>query len=118
LSETPRPVTHALRALEELLLSAADSLALIRARDAECGRLERSVHDLAEQAAQWVARGEGHALRSVRAAVRAEMRRWEFRAGEDPAAARVYDLFAALDDLLADDEDSPPRRSGHRAEPR
>jgi hypothetical protein len=128
LADAHKPVTHALRAVEELLLSAADSLALIRERDSDAGSLERTVHDLAELVASWVARGEGRALRSVRTAVRSEMQRWEVRAGDDPAAHRVYELFAALDDLLGDDEDAPqratasarppPRRSSHRAEPR
>jgi len=41
------------------------------------------------------------ALDQVRAALRAEEQRWAALAGEDPAAERVREIFAALCEVLA-----------------
>jgi hypothetical protein len=48
-------------------------------------------------------------LASLRRALRAEEQRWAARAGDDPAAERVREIFAALADVL-----EPPSKSGRR----
>ncbi len=44
----------------------------------------------------------GLLLPPVRAAVQAETKRWEKRAIDDPAAARVHEVFRALLEILQD----------------
>jgi hypothetical protein len=49
------------------------------------------------------------ALPALRDAVATETKRWEARAGEDAAAARVYQVFRALLEILeASESDTPP----------
>ncbi len=56
----------------------------------------------------------GRVLEPFRAAVEAETRRWEKRAIEDPAAARVHEFFRTLLEVLQDLE----RDSGSAPSPR
>jgi hypothetical protein len=76
-----RLLRHLIRAAEELALAAAVALQAFG---------ERS-----------------HALAALHAALRAEARRWRARADEDPAAARVAEVFGALADVF-----EPPERGG------
>ena len=52
------------------------------------------------------------ALDRVRAALRAEEQRWAENAGEDPAAERVREIFAAIQDVLAPDARARKRGEG------
>ena len=81
-----RPLDHLARALEELLRAGANALALWQER-------------------------EGPALRSLRETLAREVTRWELRSADDPAAARVRDLFAAVLDLIEPDPSPPKPRS-------
>ena len=54
--------------------------------------------------------GTRHALERVRAALRAEEKRWAERAAHDPAAERVREIFATLSDVLAASERVPKSR--------
>ena len=90
--DPPKPLDHLVRALEELLRAAADSFALWQQRDSP--------------------------LRAAfRTALERELVRWQRRGAEDPAAARVRDLFAAALELF-ESEDSPARPRGERSGPR
>jgi hypothetical protein len=89
-SDPPKPLDHLVRALEELLRAAADGFALWQQ------------HDSPLRAA-------------LRGALGRELARWERRAGDDPAAARVRDLFAAVVALVESDEPAAqPRAEGSR----
>ena len=50
------------------------------------------------------------ALEHVRAALRAEEKRWAERAAHDPAAERVREIFAAISEVLAPGERVPKSR--------
>ena len=54
--------------------------------------------------------GTNPALERVRAALRAEEKRWAERAAQDPAAERVREIFAALGDVLAPSKRVPKSR--------
>jgi hypothetical protein len=98
--ESPRPLEHLSRALEELLLAAADGLALWRANDKAL-------------------------LEPLRRALEREVARWELRSDDDAAAARVRDLFAAALEAFEDEPPTPPstpeqnreRRKPRRVDP-
>jgi hypothetical protein len=120
-SESREPLAHLLRGIEELCRGAADSLALARDRLEHTGPeragVERAVASLADRMSEWLA--SAATLDELRASLRAEVVRWELRAGEDAAARRVYELFAALLELLEPDaatapEVGAPRRAGSR----
>ncbi len=123
--ESPSPLDHLTSSLEELLRAGAAGLARLRERTegpvASAGSLERLIRDLADELDSWLARADSPLLGPLRAALRAETRRWEFRAAEDPAARRVHDLFALLLDALGDDAEPTrsttprPRRAPPRA---
>ncbi len=55
--------------------------------------------------------GTRPALDSVRAALRAEEKRWAERAAHDPAAERVREIFAALADVLEPTERAAKQRA-------
>jgi hypothetical protein len=65
--------------------------------------LARSAHELALALAAGVSvlGGRGVSLERVRAALRAEEKRWAERAARDPAAEQVREIFAALSDAIA-----------------
>jgi hypothetical protein len=127
-SESREPLAHLLRGIEELCRGAADSLALARDRLEHAGperaAFEGALGSLADRVAEWLA--SAVTLDELRAALRAEVSRWELRAGEDAAARRVYELFTALLELLEPDaaaapEAGAPRRAasrGFRGRPR
>ncbi len=102
MAEQRRPLTHLLRGAEELLRAASEWLAVLREQghsEAPSG-LERTALELADQIGAWLTRGEQHAVGALRKALRLETLRWELRAGEDPAARRVHDLFQLLLELV------------------
>lgn len=125
MSETHRPLDHLARGLEELLRAAADALALWRDMTPRAfGPTEALLDGLVGQLTRLLD-GDEHLVRELRDALRREVERWELRAGEDPAARRVRELFAALLDLLDEadlggegDEAQRPRRSTSRVPPR
>ena len=100
MSESPRPLDHLSRAVEELLRAGADALSL------------------------WQ-QNEGPVLHRVREALEREHARWDLRGADDPAAARVRDFFSAILEVLEPDEPSRPaeneraarRRSRRRVDP-
>ncbi len=61
----------------------------------------------------------GRVLEPFRAAVQAETKRWEKRAIDDPAAARVHEVFRTLlevlQDLERDSGSAPPPRDTRSA---
>ncbi len=65
--------------------------------------LVRSAQELALALASGasVLGGSAPSLERVRAALRAEEKRWAERAAHDPAAERVREIFAALSDAIA-----------------
>ena len=48
-------------------------------------------------------RWDGPSRKEVREILQREVDRWEVRASDDPAAARVRDLFVAVRDVLDED---------------
>ncbi len=109
MAEQRRPLAHLLRGAEELLRAASEWLAVSRERGPSKGPsgLERATLELADQIGDWLTRGEQHVVGALRNALRMEMLRWELRAGEDPAARRVHDLFGLLLELV--DEAGGPK---------
>ena len=86
MSEPPRPLEHLSRALEELLRAAADGLTIWQERD----------HAL---------------LEPLQRALEREVTRWDLRSADDPAAARVRDLFAAALEAFEAERPAAPRSS-------
>ncbi len=105
MAEQRQPLTHLLRGSEELLRAASEWLAVMRERgwSKSPNGLEKAVLELADQIGDWLTRGEQHAVRALREALRLEVRRWELRAGEDPAARR------AASSLFICESDQSPR---------
>jgi hypothetical protein len=124
--ERDRPLDHLARGLEELMRAGAEALALWRERGARGDGEEafaRTLEQLMSGLSGWLDQDDGRWLEALRSALRLEVQRWEDRAGADPAAARVRDLFAAALDLLSTDEDRergparsrrPPQRKATR----
>jgi plasmid stabilization system protein ParE len=116
------PFVHLARGFEELLRGAADVFGTLRERAEQRAAeppsaIERVLRGLADEASTWLARGEVEALRSLRAALRRELMRWDARADGDPAALRVRDLIEALLDALGDEAEEAPeteRPPAHR----
>ena len=99
--------------VEDFLRGSADAIARARRRV----EMERAgpATVLAELLATLIEIGDGPILAALRRNLRAEVARWELRAKEDPAAARVRDLFAALLDVFAE---SAPAERGAQTPPR
>jgi hypothetical protein len=100
--EQNQPLIHLVRGLEELLLAGAEGLsswlAYLEAHedhslDASLAALVRALSTLAELEA-------ADLLPILRQSLYAERARWQERALDDPAAARLRDLCSALLDWL------------------
>ncbi|MEE8557314.1 MAG: hypothetical protein V3T14_05460 [Myxococcota bacterium] len=65
-------------------------------------------------------RAAAESAAQVQPALRAEAARWKARASDDPAAARVHEVFLTLLEILEPPEkpDPPPARSGTRGKRR
>lgn len=113
-------LAHLLRGTEEFLRAASEILAALRERGEEraAGGLEAAAQELADQIGDWLTRGERHAIGALREALGKEVLRWEFRAGDDLAARRVYDLFRLLFEVVGEAEESRPAEAGRRDRPR
>ncbi len=90
---------HLARGLEELLRAGATAAEQLAER---AERLEPpgGTEGVAETLARWIERADGPGLDALREGLRRERSRWNARALDDPAAARVRDFFAALLDVL------------------
>ena len=104
------------RVTEELLRGAADVVAHARGRlenQGRCGRKRAgSAPEGFEELRPLWEWGKRHALAPLREAVRAEARRWEARAIDDPAAARVHEIFQTLLEILEEEPDGQRSRDG------
>ena len=101
------------RVTEELLRGSADVVARARGRledQGRCGgdRTSSAPDGLEDLRLLWEW-GKRHALVPLRDAVRAEAQRWEARAIDDAAAARVHETFQTLLEILEEEPD------GHRS---
>jgi hypothetical protein len=104
---------HLARGVEELLRGAADVVARARGRLEDQGqpgekRADPQPDPLEDLRLLWEW-GKRHALVPLRDAVREEARRWEARAVDDAAAARVHEIFQTLLEILEEEPD------GHRS---
>lgn len=86
--EEPRPLEHLIRALDELARAGLDAAELISGRSGSAGG--------------------GLTHHSILDALRKESERWSSRAPDDPAAAKVHEIFSLLLGIL----EPPPRPPG------
>lgn len=98
-------------AIDELLQSAARLSAEIR-RMAEREGNPDVLGQLAELLAAHLDRAEGPGLAALRQALRQELLRWQPRARNDPSAARVWRVIAAVLEVL----EPEPGRAGQEPE--
>jgi hypothetical protein len=106
MSDARRPLSHLLAGIEELLRAGADATAILRGQaDAHGSADAGAANGWSELVRRFADQGFAD---EVRAALEREAARWELRSDEDPAAARVRDLFRSLADLL---EAAPHARS-------
>jgi hypothetical protein len=100
-ADEPEPWVHFARGLEELLRGTVAALAWIRAdlRQSDVAGLW-----------EW---GKRYALPALRDAIRVETHRWEVRAAQDAEAARVYEVFRTLLEIL----EPPVSRSPGKTRP-
>jgi hypothetical protein len=112
---------HIARGLEEVLRGAADVVARARkrleTRDGPAGECAGSRPDPLEDLRTLWEWGKRHALVPLRHAVRGEARRWEARAIDDPAAARVHEVFQTLLEILEEEPDGSGSQGVSRERP-
>jgi len=119
MAEPVDPLHHLARGIEELMRAGAETLALARRAHADSeGSLGALVARLGAELSRAMESSERPWLGELRDALRSEVDRWDARARDDAAAARVRDLFAALLDVLSSDGEEDDRAHRARRAPR
>ena len=118
MAEPKTPLEHLAGGLEGLLRAGADALAVWQEQAAAGGSKLESLEQLGPELSRLFGARNSALLEPLRVALRSEVRRWAKRAGEDPAARRIHDLFAAILDIIEEDSAEREPRATRRPPPR